>query len=123
MNFDRRGFLKMFTGGVAGIALEQAIPLGRVWSFPSKIEIVRLPAFCIGDLVTIEGLNIFEGSDFEPSMPRVFLVSHVNESDLEVHPRPLIGENFEIGIVPKRMVRALELAPCAQAMPHPMIEL
>ena len=36
---DRRSFLKWFSAGVAGIALEQAIPLGRVWSFPSKIVI------------------------------------------------------------------------------------
>lgn len=34
---DRRGFLKFLGAGVAGIALEQAIPLGRVWSFPSKL--------------------------------------------------------------------------------------
>lgn len=27
----------MFGAGVAGLALEQAIPFGRVWSFPSKI--------------------------------------------------------------------------------------
>lgn len=29
--------------GVAGIAIEQAIPLGRVWSFPSKIVIPDFP--------------------------------------------------------------------------------
>ena len=33
---DRRKFLSLFSAGVAGIALEQAIPLGRVWSFPEK---------------------------------------------------------------------------------------
>src|SRR5690242_18446283 len=36
---DRRGFLKLFGAGVAGIALEQAIPLGRVWSFPKDLKI------------------------------------------------------------------------------------
>jgi len=36
---DRRGFLKFLSAGVAGIALERAIPLGRVWSFPKKIVI------------------------------------------------------------------------------------
>jgi hypothetical protein len=40
---DRRGFLKWFSAGVAGIALEQAIPLGRVWSFPSKIVLPQNP--------------------------------------------------------------------------------
>lgn len=34
---NRRGFFKLFGLGVAGIALEQAIPLGRVWSFPKNI--------------------------------------------------------------------------------------
>lgn len=36
---DRRKFLGLFSAGVAGIALEQAIPLGRVWSFPKQIVI------------------------------------------------------------------------------------
>jgi hypothetical protein len=36
---NRRNFLALFSAGIAGIALEQAIPLGRAWSFPSKIVI------------------------------------------------------------------------------------
>ena len=36
---NRRGFFKLFGLGIAGIALEQAVPLGRVWSFPSEIMI------------------------------------------------------------------------------------
>jgi hypothetical protein len=50
---DRRGFLKLFSAGVAGIALDQAIPLGRVWSFPKKIV---LPVFA--------GFDPASGSDF-----------------------------------------------------------
>ena len=38
---DRRKFLGLFSAGVAGIALEQAIPLGRVWSFPKEIVIAK----------------------------------------------------------------------------------
>jgi hypothetical protein len=38
---ERRSFLKGLVALVGGIALEQAIPLGRVWSFPSKIVIPR----------------------------------------------------------------------------------
>ena len=38
---DRRKFLGLFSAGVAGIALEQAIPLGRVWSFPKNIVIAN----------------------------------------------------------------------------------
>lgn len=39
---NRRNFFSLFSAGVAGIALEQAIPLGRVWSFPKKIKIPKL---------------------------------------------------------------------------------
>lgn len=39
---NRRNFLGLFAAGVAGIALEQAIPLGRVWSFPKEIVIPEL---------------------------------------------------------------------------------
>jgi hypothetical protein len=36
---NRRGFLRSIGLGIGGIALEQAIPLGRVWSFPTKIVV------------------------------------------------------------------------------------
>lgn len=36
---NRRGFFKALGAVVGGIAVEQAIPLGRVWSFPSKIVV------------------------------------------------------------------------------------
>lgn len=50
---NRRNFLSLFSAGVAGIALEQAIPLGRVWSFPKKIVItgpleVKVPEMFMG---------------------------------------------------------------------------
>lgn len=38
---NRRGFLSLLGLGIAGVALEQAIPLGRVWSFPKEIVIAR----------------------------------------------------------------------------------
>lgn len=38
---NRRGFLSLLGLGGAGVALEQAIPLGRVWSFPKEIVIAR----------------------------------------------------------------------------------
>lgn len=40
---NRRNFLSLFSAGVAGIALEQAIPLGRVWSFPKEIVVAKHP--------------------------------------------------------------------------------
>jgi hypothetical protein len=36
---ERRRFFKLLGSTVAGAALEEAIPFGRVWSFPSKIVI------------------------------------------------------------------------------------
>lgn len=36
---NRRSFLRSAVAAVGGIALEEAIPFGRVWSFPSKIVI------------------------------------------------------------------------------------
>ncbi|HWF03560.1 MAG TPA: twin-arginine translocation signal domain-containing protein [Candidatus Angelobacter sp.] len=36
---DRRGFLKGLAALVGGVALEQAVPLGRVWSFPKEIKV------------------------------------------------------------------------------------
>jgi len=38
--------------GLGGIALEQAIPFGRVWSFPSKI-VVPKP----GDIISFASVN------------------------------------------------------------------
>jgi hypothetical protein len=36
---NRRRFLQMLGLGVTGLAVEQAIPFGRVWSFPKEIFI------------------------------------------------------------------------------------
>jgi hypothetical protein len=38
---DRRSFIGLLGAGIAGIALEQAIPLGRVWSFPKEIVVAN----------------------------------------------------------------------------------
>jgi hypothetical protein len=38
---DRRKFILLMSASAAGIALDQAIPFGRVWSFPSKIVIAK----------------------------------------------------------------------------------
>lgn len=39
---NRRGFLSALGALVGGLVIEQAIPLGRIWSFPSKI-VIPLP--------------------------------------------------------------------------------
>lgn len=55
---NRRGFLKMLGGGVAGIAIAEAEPLGRVWSFPKNILIKRTV-----DLDLISGVDLTSSAD------------------------------------------------------------
>lgn len=40
---NRRGFLAGVAAVIGGIVLEEAIPLGRVWSFPERIVIPKHP--------------------------------------------------------------------------------
>ena len=56
MNQTRRNFLSLFGAGVAGIALEQAIPAGRVWSFPK--EIVIAPPRLYNNFLTTEWITM-----------------------------------------------------------------
>lgn len=39
---ERRSFLKGIAALVGGIALDEAIPLGRIWSFPSTIKCLNV---------------------------------------------------------------------------------
>jgi hypothetical protein len=80
---NRRSFFRFLGAGAATLALSEAIPFGRVWSFPSKIVVpqrslvgsmlnIRIPMrFEIGDLISI-------GS----SGP--YVVTRVAESDNEI---------------------------------------
>jgi hypothetical protein len=89
---DRRGFFKLFGLGIGGIALEQAIPFNRVWSFPTKImlpvhpfdfraeltrslnrlgkvmpELIPELELCEGDIITMASVNRL-------NMPAVFRI-------------------------------------------------
>lgn len=50
---ERRRFLQLLGWGVGGLALEQAIPLGRVWSFPKEIAIGDFIALPPGSSVRV----------------------------------------------------------------------
>jgi hypothetical protein len=69
---NRRGFITGLAALIGGIALEQAIPLGRVWSFPSVIKpaggtiIARYPT----EYVITEVFPRYETIDLE--MRRLF---------------------------------------------------
>ena len=52
---NRRLFMSLLGGAVAGLALDQSIPLGRVWSFPKEIVIAE--SLSIGDVFSIAGVN------------------------------------------------------------------
>jgi hypothetical protein len=47
---ERRSFLKGLAGLIGGVALEQAIPFGRVWSFPQNIVIAK-PITSVGQAI------------------------------------------------------------------------
>jgi hypothetical protein len=59
---NRRGFLKMLGGGVAGIALAEAVPLGRVWSFPKVLKLIGIDLAAAGEDVT--AVSLVEGNVF-----------------------------------------------------------
>ncbi len=71
---NRRNFFKLFSAGVAGIALEQAIPLGRVWSFPKKIVISK-DIFLHTHWASEESLRVLKGklevAGFDPAFERI----------------------------------------------------
>jgi hypothetical protein len=51
---NRRSFFKCLGAGAATLALSEAIPFGRVWSFPSKIVVPENPFLTFTDLATLE---------------------------------------------------------------------
>jgi hypothetical protein len=69
---NRRNFLSLFSAGVAGIALEQAIPLGRVWSFPKKIVVPESILFAWEDYERI----VKVGSTIRIRQPQRWIVTH-----------------------------------------------
>ena len=76
---NRRNFLSLFSAGVAGVALEQAIPFGRVWSFPKEIVVPKFVGFdpAFGSDFTIEevwerGFKI--GDTLRIRLPQRFIV-------------------------------------------------
>lgn len=86
----RRDFLKLLGIGVSAAALEQAIPLGRVWSFPKKIAIApslrslepiwytpgNLPLFRVGDFIRIrEGVYRIDSHTHDRGMIGVTPIS------------------------------------------------
>lgn len=63
---NRRSFLGGLAALVGGLAVEEAIPLGRVWSFPSKIVV---PVQCVikqyVDYISFSDLVLSSRLDFD----------------------------------------------------------
>ena len=55
---NRRSFLGGLAALVGGIAVAEAIPLGRVWSFPSKIVPLNVTISQYSDYISLSDLNI-----------------------------------------------------------------
>lgn len=58
---NRRGFISGLGALIGGVALDQAIPLGRVWSFPSVIKPANL-----NDIIAIRYLKQYVVSSIDP---------------------------------------------------------
>lgn len=112
---NRRYFLTVLGAGVAGIALEQAVPLGRVWSFPKKIVIGKpldlRNLFSIGDVVTVEQ----SGGLIDPL--QYFVVQAVTEIDCYLYPSPDLGSGLQLAIVPYKLLRPAPFFPTPEARP------
>jgi hypothetical protein len=120
---NRRNFLSLFSAGVAGLALEQAIPLGRVWSFPKKIVIPPRNVFLKTEWVSMETLRIwkrnlqlsFEIGDivsFPAFGPELYAVSNIDDDGtIEIFNRGVKG------IVAPSAVRGLRPYQLTAAFP------
>ena len=62
MIITRRGFLQSLGLVVGGVAIAEAIPLGRVWSFPSQIVVARAGYLNLDDFI---------GRYLEPAMAKL----------------------------------------------------
>jgi hypothetical protein len=87
---NRRNFLRGLAAVVGGVAIDQAIPLGRVWSFPREIKIAP------------SGVRILRS--WKPGesalMNRIDAILGFNMADPEL--------DYRVGYVPARLIESLE---------------
>lgn len=85
---NRRGFLGLLGATIAGIAVEQAIPFGRVWSFPKEIIVPtvypEIEPFLSTQWISMETLRLLKNN---LRMPEYFSTNW----------EKAFAENFRIG--------------------------
>lgn len=91
---NRRGFLGMLIGGVAAAAAEQMIPLGRVWSFPSKIVIPEMPVVELAQYSDYISLSSLPTLSYDRRALEVLKRNLVFRTYKNVAP---VDEDFEFG--------------------------
>jgi hypothetical protein len=94
---NRRHFLSLLSAGVAGIALEQAVPFNRVWSFPKNIINPSRVGFDPASGVDISAVTFRPAGDprleigdiisIAPS-PNRFVITEVIEGGFALAPLP-----------------------------------
>ena len=55
---NRRSFLGLLGAAIAGVAVEQVIPFGRIWSFPKEIVIAPADTFLATDWISMKTLMV-----------------------------------------------------------------
>jgi hypothetical protein len=77
---DRRSFFRLGAAALAGAALKEAIPFGRVWSFPSKIVIAKsgpVPLAMISDyqiMAEIEMISLVPKDPYGKQYPHPYVI-------------------------------------------------
>jgi len=77
---NRRNFLRILGGTALAVAIEEAIPLNRVWSFPSKIVV---PTYDELNAITLRAIReqVVLDEFFQPSPFLKHLRVRVNEPE------------------------------------------
>jgi hypothetical protein len=85
---NRREFFKRAGLAIGGIALEEAIPFGRVWSFPSTIVIAKQTAFLDPLFISREALRILHDNLKLTTFMNEKYESAISRSPLRIAVRP-----------------------------------
>ena len=124
---NRRNFLTRLGLVAGGLALDQAIPFNRVWSFPKEIVVAQSGSrltvnalagniFNVGDVFTIANVNGVHPRTGQPTFPRYFVVartliaSGTDDDVLEIAPS-IYGPGSQYQNVDRLPLRKTSIIP------------